>query len=73
MAKNWLYWLDRGGRVLPGEESELLGKQSYRVRLATWRMWKSSNGVGEWEFGSEEGWRGGVGLGPGSGVLSLRS
>lgn len=42
MAKNWLYWLDRGGRILPGRNQSCWGKQSYRVRLATWRMWKSS-------------------------------
>ena len=42
MAKNWLYWLDRGGRILPGRIQSCWGKQSYRVRLAAWRMQKSS-------------------------------
>ena len=42
MAKNWLYWLGRGGRILPGRIQSCWGKQSYRVRLAAWRMQKSS-------------------------------
>lgn len=42
MAKNWLCWLDRGGRILPGRIQSCWGKQSYRVRLANWRMRKSS-------------------------------
>ena len=28
--------------------------------------------MGEWDYGSEEGWRGGVGLGPGSHVLRVK-
>lgn len=42
MAKNWLYWLDRGRRILPGRIQSCWGKQSYRVRLAARRMQKSS-------------------------------